>query len=78
MLSEISQSEINKYHMISFIYGIWWTNRIHKENRDRLRDREQADSSGVGVEGGGIEQKGKKDMETVCWLWRWTNGNGKI
>ena len=26
MLSEVSQSEKDKYHMISFIYGNEWTN----------------------------------------------------
>ena len=44
MLSEISQSEKYKYHMISLICGIWWTNLANKENGDRLIDREQDDS----------------------------------
>ena len=44
MLSEISQSERDKYHTISLIYGIWWTNWTNKEHGDRLIDGEQDDS----------------------------------
>ena len=42
--SEISQLEKDKYHMISFICGIYWTNWTNKENGDRLVDGEQDDS----------------------------------
>ena len=41
MLSEISQSEKEKYHMISLIGGIEWTNYTNKEKGDRLIDGEQ-------------------------------------
>ena len=44
MLSETSQSVNDKYHMISLICGIKWTNWINEENGDRLIDGEQADS----------------------------------
>ena len=64
--SEISQSEKDKYHMISLICGLM--NKLNnKQNRDRHTDRVQADSSGWEVdlrEGGGIEQKGKKRDRT--------------
>ena len=52
MLSEISQSEKDKYHVISLI----WTNWTNKQNEDRLIDGEQDDSSGGKVGGGGMEQ----------------------
>ena len=44
MVSEISQSEKDKYHLISLICGISWTNWTNKENGDRLIDVEQDDS----------------------------------
>ena len=44
MLSEIGQLEEDKYHMISFICGIYWTNWTNKENGDRLVDGEQDDN----------------------------------
>ena len=44
MLSEISQSEKDKYCMISLICGIQWTNWTNKQNRDKLIDGEQDDS----------------------------------
>ena len=40
MLSEISQSEKDKYHMISHIHGIEWTKWTNKQSRDRLIDGE--------------------------------------
>ena len=43
-ISEISQSEKDKYHVISLICGIWWTNWTNNQNRDRLIDGEQDDS----------------------------------
>ena len=46
--------------MISLICGILWTNWTNKQNRDRLTDTEQADSSGEGWKGGRIKQEGKK------------------
>ena len=54
---EISQSEKDKYPVISHIGGVNWTNWTNRQNRNRLLDREQADSS---RRGGGIEQKKKK------------------
>ena len=44
MLSEISQSEKDKEHMISLLQGIKWTNWTKKESGDRLIDGEQDDS----------------------------------
>ena len=44
MLSEVSQPEQDKYHMISLICGISLTNWTNKQNGDRLIDREQDDS----------------------------------
>ena len=41
MLSEISQSEKDGYHMILLICGIWLTN---KQNRDRIIDGDQDES----------------------------------
>ena len=49
--SEISQSEKDKYHMISLICGMQWTNLTNKENGDRLLDEEQGDSCGWGGKG---------------------------
>ena len=80
MLSEISQSEKVKYHMISLICGIKWTNWINKQNRDRLIDKGQADSfAGCGLGGGGIKkkEKGHLDMDSSVVIgeegdgWRW-------
>ena len=60
ILSEISQSEKDKYHMISPICGIKWTNWTNKQNRDRLIEKKQADNSWEGcLEGGRVEKKGK-------------------
>ena len=44
MLSEVSQSEKDKYHMILLICGILGTNWTNKQSIDRLRDGEQEDS----------------------------------
>ena len=52
MLSDLSQSEKDKYHVISLIGGTNWTN---KENGDILG--EQDDSWGAQLGGEGIEQK---------------------
>ena len=41
MLSEINQSEKDKYHMTSLIRGFEWAKKL---NRDQLIYREQADS----------------------------------
>ena len=50
----------DKYHMVSLICGLEWTNWTIKQNRDRLRDREQADGSGEGCWGeGGLSKKEK-------------------
>ena len=39
VLSEISQSEKDKYHMTSLMYGIWGTQQMHigegKEKKDK-------------------------------------------
>ena len=40
MLSEISQTEKNKYHMISLIHRIYKTKPMNKRNRNRLTDME--------------------------------------
>ena len=42
ILSIISQSEKDKYHMISLIRRIQWTNWTNKQNRDRLIDTESS------------------------------------
>ena len=57
MLREISQSEKDKHHMISFMWNL--RNKLNKQNRGRLIDREQDDSyGGAGqLAGGGIKQK---------------------
>ena len=47
---------------------------FNKQNRDRLIDREQVDGCG-GLEGGGIEQKWKKDSWTWTTVW-WLLGEG--
>ena len=60
MLSEISQLEKDKYHMISLICGISWTNWTNKQNRDRLIDGEQAESSGGVVRVWGDQAKKEK------------------
>ena len=69
MLSEIGQLEEDKYHMISFICGIYWTNWTNKENGDRLVDGEQDDCwRGVlsqGVEGLSKKEKGLMVMEKI-------------
>ena len=56
ILSEISQPEEDKYHMITLICGMQWTYWPKKQNRNRLMDGEQM-SANCGVWGGGIEQK---------------------
>ena len=40
MLSEISQSEKDKHHMISLTCGIRWTKLTKKQNRNRFIDTE--------------------------------------
>ena len=62
MLSEVSQSEKDKYQMISLLCGIKWTNWTNQKDRDRLIDGELITASGA-WEGGGIEQKGKGLMD---------------
>ena len=52
MLSEISQSEKDKYHMISLICGIYWTNWTSKQNKDKLMDGEQMIASGKDIRWG--------------------------
>ena len=47
MLNETSQSVKEKHHMISLMWNLM--NKVNKQNRDRLIDREQADSSGGGL-----------------------------
>ena len=60
-ISEISQSEKDKYRMISLIYGIQWRNWTKKQNADRLIDAEQDGSLVEGRLGGGeTEQKRKQ------------------
>ena len=64
MLSEVSQSDKDKYHMISLICGIWWTNWTNKQNRERVIDGEQMTASwGWGVEGLSEKEKGLMDMD---------------
>ena len=65
MLSEISQPEKDNYLMISLICGIWWINWFNKQNKDRLTDIEQADSSrGWGQRVEGWSKKGKELVDT--------------
>ena len=59
MLSEITQSEKEKYYMILLICGIWWTKYTNKWNRNRHRYRECADS----CQRGGGWGLNKKDEE---------------
>ena len=61
MLSEISQPEKDKYQMISVTCGIQWTNWTNKHSRDRLIDREQADSSEGAGRAGGVEGLNEKE-----------------
>ena len=58
MVSEVSQSEKDKYHMISLICGAQWTNWTNKQNRDRLIDGEQMKLVG-GVGRGRLSKKEK-------------------
>ena len=39
MLSEINQTEKDKYHMILFTRGILKPKQINKQNENRLKDR---------------------------------------
>ena len=58
MLSEISQSEKDKYHMISVICGI----KEQTELTGKMRTDSEVESmvtGNVGWKGEGIEQKGK-------------------
>ena len=41
MLSEISQAEKDKYHMISLVFEIWWTNWTNEENGDKVLEGEE-------------------------------------
>ena len=84
--NKISQSEKDTYCMISLICGIEWTHRTNKQNRDRLIDWEQMESSRRGVVSGWRDwAKRKKDSwawRTMCWLQvgegiRGLNGSGK-
>ena len=47
MLNETSQSVKEKHHMISLMWNLM--NKVNKQNRDRLIDTEQNDTSGTGV-----------------------------
>ena len=66
LLSEISQSEKDKHHMISLTCGIQWTNWSNQQTRDRLTAREQDESyggvGGLGTEGMSKKEKGLLDM----------------
>ena len=73
MLSETSQSEKDKYHMISLTCGIWGTSWTKKENGDRLIDGEQAASWGGGrwgVEELSKKEKGLMDMDNSVMISR--------
>ena len=59
MLSEIRQSEKDKYDMISLICGVYWTNWTNKQNQDRLMDGEQMTASWWG------EFRGWRDWTTM-------------
>ena len=64
MLSEISQSEKDKYHMISLICGIQWKN---KQNRNTLINTDWQLSEGRGIGGlgeigEGIKQNSPKKL----------------
>ena len=65
MLSEISQSEKGKCHMILFICVMWWTNWTNKQNGDRIIEF-WLTALQKGLGGGEIEQNGK-----------WTHGYGQ-
>ena len=80
ILSNINQSEKDKYHMILLICGVSWTDWISKQNRDRLIDRKQMTSLGswgLGVEGLSNQAKRKKDSWTWTTVW-WLQGAGGI
>ena len=53
MLSEISQSEKEKYYMVSLICGIQRTIQMNKQNRNRLTEQTN------GFEGRGLAEKGE-------------------
>ena len=77
--SEIRQLEKDKHHMISLICGIEWTNWTNRQNRDRLIDRGQEDSSGGENWGDGrIEQKQKElmDPDNSVVIAGWVGGVG--
>ena len=83
MLNEISQSEKDKYHMISLICEISWTKWT---SRDRLIDSGMTAIGGGWLGGGGMQQKGKRthghwqqcgDCSEGGGI-REINGNGKI
>ena len=63
-LSEISQSEKNKHHMISLMWN--QMNKLNKQNRDRLKDRKQNDS--YGEVGGWANRKNDPWTWTTGWL----------
>ena len=75
MLNEISQSEKDKYHMISFICGIEWTKQTNKQNRNRLIDRENKLTAvrGEGVGGLGEKKQTNSDTDNSTVI---TRGNG--
>ena len=61
MLSEISQTEKDKYYVILLRCGIEWTNWTSRANGDRLIDGEQMTAArGRRLGGRGTEQKGKR------------------
>ena len=40
ILSEVSQTQKDKYYMISLLCGIWKIVQMNLQNRNRLRDKE--------------------------------------
>ena len=66
MLSEISQTEKHKYHMISLIHEIWRTIWTNKQNRRRFRCREQSRASQIGGGLGGWVKK-MKGLRSTKW-----------
>ena len=64
MLSEISQSEKDNYHVL-FTHTWNIMNKLSKWNRDTLIDRQQADRSGEGGGASRIEQKRKREKELL-------------
>ena len=67
ILSEVTQSQKDKYHLISFICGVYEQTELTNK---RQTYRNQADSLRGGVvQGWSKKKKGSWTQRTVWWLW---------